>query len=36
MIPSDEEIDRGHTADPFEKTTFETEQREEEKVNGTD
>jgi hypothetical protein len=36
MIPGDVEIDRGNSAAPLEKTAFETEQREEEKVNGTD
>jgi hypothetical protein len=36
MIPGDGEIDRGNTADPVEKTSFEMEQREEEKVNSTD
>jgi hypothetical protein len=36
MIPSDGGVDRGNTADLFEETTFEAEQREEEKVNGTD
>jgi hypothetical protein len=36
MIPKDAEVNRGKTANPFEKTSFEMEQREEEKVNGTD
>jgi hypothetical protein len=36
MIPGDVEIEGGNTADPLEKTAFETDQREEEEVNGTD
>ena len=36
MIPGDVDIEGGNTAGPLKKTPFETEQREEEKVSGTD